>query len=383
MHPTPQTIISCSTLRLPALKLPDAEGLPLARDWTLSMALDRLLRTTTGSNTPGKEQEILVPSPWAASELDITRAALLLTWVGSRLLRRLKLGPSDAASIPDARLALSMEETVFGCMKVFMLEHGLSDSMEEKAEDGQEVFRDPTVSALMHDLLQPFTFGSEHSDSATSLNGAETLETTAQSFLRSDTPFYQFYTDFVTLYDSISFSDQLFARLLIPPISMRYPLDYRKLLWNDFGHVMKGIRVPVSQVLGSDIRDYLFPVEGDPEVLGAYLRALFQRGGGMEANSFVRLVAVHHVASNIWNNLPGSEEERAKKLLLAVIQQGSQDITKDVLRYRQATETCLLPPDCYSLNNDYEWRRERHDKIQSLCGNGISERVAGVFDLPS
>jgi len=49
---------------------------------------------------------------------------------------------------------MTREETVFGCMKVFMLEHEQpqNDSMEE-------VFRDTAVAKFMDELIAPFALG--------------------------------------------------------------------------------------------------------------------------------------------------------------------------------------------------------------------------------
>ncbi|GAW04792.1 cytoplasmic protein [Lentinula edodes] len=81
---------------------------------------------------------------------------------------------------------------------------------------------------------------------------------------------------------------------------MLYAADYRKLLWNDYSHVLRGIRVEVDDVIAGagGIEQWLYPVETAPDVLGAYLRALIKYGEGVQG--FLRLLAVHHVAANIW-----------------------------------------------------------------------------------
>ena len=61
----------------------------------------------------------------------------------------------------------------------------------------------------------------------------------------------------------------------------------------------------LSYVVTGSIAEYLWPVETDAEVVGAYLRALVK--GSLEG--FVRLVAVHHTACNIWPDLGSSGEE--------------------------------------------------------------------------
>ena len=156
----------------------------------------------------------------------------------------------------------------------------------------------------------------------------------ARRFLGSAVPFYQWYTDLVTLYDGVSFAHPLFARLLLPPLSMRYPADYRRFLWADFGQAVRTVRTPPGDVVTGSIAEYLWPAEGDAEVVGAYLRALVR--GALEG--FLRVVAVHHVACNIWPDLrgegaaggrgEGGGEERARKLLRAVVDQGGLEVVR-------------------------------------------------------
>jgi RNA polymerase II-associated protein 1 len=125
-------------------------------------------------------------------------------------------------------------------------------------------------------------------------------EKAATRFLSASVPssFYQSYTDFVALRRFISFSlpFKLFGRLLLYPTSMRYAPDYRKHLWCDFNlHLVKTI-----QVLSSDVRRYLYPIETDPQILGSNLSSLLQ--GRLQ--DVMRWIALH-VAANIWSDIPG------------------------------------------------------------------------------
>lgn len=353
---TPASISTTTSLRVPA---PVAEGptrattsLPLNRDWMFS-PLDHLLRSG--------QSEVFssLPSSWDFSETEMVRATVLLAKVHREilLLHGLQI------------FALSREETIFSCMKVFMLEHG-----QQQDTSAEEVFRDTVVGRLMEDLLAPFTFVAALSLPAPRPEGPS-LEEVGTSFLGSGTPFYQYYTDFVGLYDSISFGHPLFSRLLLPPLAMRYPTDYRKCLWADFHQIVRTIKTPLEAVVSADIREYLWPIETDPEIISAYLRALAK---GATQGPFVHLVAVHHVACNIWSDLGHVVVgEKAVRLLQAIVLQASPAVIKDVAAYHQTMEKLVLPPACFEgLDEAKESRRA----LVQLAGSAVRDRLGSLLD---
>lgn len=364
--PTPESIQLCTTQCLPANCLPSTSsrrarfGLPLARDWP-SIALDHLLRSGTSPILTNPES---VPNDWNASETELVQASLSLM---HHLRNRL-----TASELPE--FALGLEHSVFACMKVFMLEHN-----QHQNDSNEEVFRDTTVGKLMDMLLKPFTLGNRPSESKTT-QSAINLEVVAKGFLGAGTPFYQFYTDFVALYDAISFSHGTFARLLIPPTSMLYEPDYRKLLWGDYGHTLRTIQTPIDDVLTPSLRPYLWPPEKDAEMLGWYLRALVK----WPLVGFTRLIAVHHVACNIWPDLQKGEEgqpvrdKRSRMLLVALANQANYDVVKDVVRYVQDQSTLqdVIPPACYKCQ---ELQVERLTFVRTMGESRILEIMEKIF----
>ncbi|KAI0329043.1 hypothetical protein GY45DRAFT_1305696 [Cubamyces sp. BRFM 1775] len=356
---TPQSISIASTQRLPPLSAltPNErrdQPLPIARDWLFS-PLDHLLRSG--------ESEVFknLPSSWDASEAEVVRATLLLVRVSQEVLKFHQLGS----------FLMTREEVAFGCMKVFMLEHG-----QQQSDSQEEVFRDSIVERFMADLLAPFSASASAKTLKTpppSIHTSDSIDTVAKRFLGSAVPFYQWYTDFIGLYDSISFAHPLFARLLLPPLSMRYPVDYRKYLWADFNHVMRTIRVPPEAVITGSIAEYLWPVETDAEVIGAYLRALVK--GPLDG--FVRLVAVHHVACRVWPDLGSDGEEKAQKLLRAVVDQGGHEVVREIVLYRQNREgTIMLPPVCFEQQGG--WRSSRLE-FAGKCGADVRQRLKNLL----
>jgi RNA polymerase II-associated protein 1 len=355
--PTPHSIKSATTQRLSSPSALRKVGLPLNRDWTLT-PFDHLLRS--GDSAVFKA----LPISWNASEVEITRASLFLTKITQEALRRFSLTHS----------ILSREEAEFGCMKVFMLENG-----QPQNDSAEEVFRDGIVERFMEDILRPYVYGGPSRLIATVSSARhEDLEKVAARFLGASVPFYQYYTDFVALYDAISFTHPLFARLLLPPTSMRYASDYRKHLWCEFNHLIKNIRVLPEQVLSSDIKEYLYPIETDPQILGSYLKSLLQEG----LQDFMRWVALHHVSANIWPDFQEDKEivneERASTLFKAVVIQGNVDVVREVVQYQQSRATeLLLPPSCF--DNPSEVVVSRLECVMRWMGQNTVDRLKGLL----
>jgi len=261
-------------------------------------------------------------------------------------------------------------EVVFGCMKVFMLEQGVGTG------EGEEVFRDQEVGALMSDLLAPFTY-SHLSSTSQDEDVDPHLEKAAAHFLGPKTPFYQYYTDFLALY-AATFPHPVFFSLLLPPTSQAYALDYRLLLWRDYSSVLKTITVQPGYVLvgRKGLGEWLWPVERDSTMLRAYLGVL--KEGGVDG--FARLIAIHHIAANIWPEISPVDStydtDRASKLLKAILDMGA-DVVNEILRYQQDAKAPLLPPKCYEL----ERKKERAECVGQLLGDEIRTRLRSLLEL--
>ncbi|KAF5360496.1 hypothetical protein D9756_004926 [Leucocoprinus leucothites] len=351
LRSTPESIAISSTLRLPMLPQRTKFGLPFNKDWVFT-PMNHLLRSA--------DSEVFkqLPAGWDSSEAEITRATLFFSKLSRETLKRFSL----------SQLSISREEAIFGCMRVFMLEHGQPDN-----DSTGEVFRDPVVERLMAQTLEPYSY-----QNAVTQDPLLTcsLENVATGFLGESTPFFQMYTDFVGLYDAISFSESTFARLLLPPTSMRYAPDYRKHLWDDFGHIVKTIRTPCDQVLSSDLREYLHPTENDSQLIGAFLRALLKE----PLQGFVRLIAVHHIASSIWPDLreEGSSEARAEKLIKAITVQGNIDVVREIVTYRQTPSGAIwVPPVCFEFVSEVAGTRLAW--VTALGDGAMVSRVEGLL----
>lgn len=253
-------------------------GLPIRPDWPF-VALDDLLH----SGNANVFNSGSLPSTWDFSEIDIVRSTLQLA------VRLLDKG-MPAVSSADVWLALS---------KVFLLEDDQSSGRYSGAATGKDLYSDasiePLIGALVYiaDKLAEYNSGSLE-DASVQAGGPQAS-------------YYEVYTDLIGLYDSISFGNPNFARVILVATAMKYPRDYRRLLWSDYAHMLKSIRIgnadaPAAPAKENRILGYLYPLERDSEILGRYAHALAS-GTITSAQEFLYTVALHHVAGALWSSI--------------------------------------------------------------------------------
>lgn len=290
--PRPDYLKATSTLRSsspPGDNARKGPGLPLSSPWFF-FPLDELLHSATSMALAQ------TPPDWDPSELHLVRAILILAEI--RLAQDF-----ETAKVSRSELLLNL-------MKVFMLEHGQQTPTNQSETD---LFRDPIISKSLKSLIS-LTLSPRPPESTTSpLN----LEQACLSFLGSETPFFQWYTDFLALYESISFSDHAFTQLLLPPLAMTYPVDYRRLFWSENTSILRGIRLQKDEIPLEDPRGievYFEPVEEDQNVLDGMIRAAARRW--LREGTFLHEVAVHHLSSSLWGD---GEESVRKGLMVGVL----------------------------------------------------------------
>ncbi|KAI9636872.1 putative cytoplasm protein [Dioszegia hungarica] len=305
------------TLRGPAPPSSDETGrlppgLPLRPEWFFH-PIDELLHS---ADSAALQQ---APADWTPSELEIVRSTLVFL--------RLALA---------CGYRLDRSALLFGMMKVYMLEHQ-TGGMVNTGES--ELFRDDVVKECLGNLLSGMTVGSGASPSSIPSSASAPrggLETASTSFLGLE-PFYQFYTDLVALFENASFGDSTFAQILLPPLSMRYPSDYRKVIWSN-PNVLRLLRtsvknVPLESPGGEDALRALYePVENDPEVLSAYGQAVV-RGWVKPNQEFMWGVAIYHLRAFFAQPDGGGQVEtggdktveQEKEVALARLRKGLRD----------------------------------------------------------
>ena len=326
-----------STLRQPVEQ--SRPGLPLSPDWVFS-PLNELLSSAT---SPAFQQ---APLDWNPSELDIVRATLILA--------QLSHPPLDRSSI------------LLNLMKIFMLEHGQQSALTSDSD----IFRDSTVSLALSALLTPLTQPTNGHDPA-----SIGLEDVAKSFLGNDVPFFQFYSDFLALYESISFSHAPFAQLLLPPLAMSYPVDYRKLLWTEQSTALRAIHTKIDEVpleLGS-ISVFLVPGERDPDVLAGYTRALIRGWVTETMTEFLFRVATHHLADLFWGTVEKGDglDSLRVSLLVALLASANDAVLRRLLELdlHRSSELCVV---------DDEEQGARMGIVAMLAGPKAFHRITSL-----
>ena len=299
--PRPDYLKATSTLRPAPLKSQKERrgpGLPLGHDWIFS-PLDELLHSATSAALAQ------TPPDWDPSELDLVRATLMLAQI------RISHDPAEEAT--TTRQGMSRSDLLLNLMKVFMLEHGQQTPTNHSETD---LFRDPVISQYISALLSRTT--STCPTSVSELR-SKSLEEACISFLGPETPFFQWYSDFLALYESISFGDQSFTQLLLAPLAMNYAVDYRQIFWDEHTPILRGMSIQSSQVPLEDPRGltvFYEPVETDGRVLDGMVRAAGK--GWLREGTFMRDIAIHHLGSAIWSIEHGDEGVQ-KRLLVGVL----------------------------------------------------------------
>ncbi|KAF9231921.1 hypothetical protein BU15DRAFT_67920 [Melanogaster broomeanus] len=391
LRPTPESVPRSSTLHLPGPSTTGGAGedmqkakagLPLPRDW-LTSPLTHLLRSGTSPVFR------TLPTSWAASEVDVVRAMLGLLYAARRVLVDHDLG----------EFVLGPAEVLFAGMRVCMLEHGVVGGNVSAGNGGiemDEVFRDEAVEKLMKLLLAPYT---PHAASSSSSSLTLTLTSPPvspseaaplpklipQTFLElaSPLPPANRHSTLPVLYGPrcAVLSCVVWApglRCIAPPaardavcggLSAASVVRERGRGWRRWRDVLRSVTVGAEGVVCTElgwegwdgnirepnVREYMYPIERDGRLLGA-------TGTGLLA-----LLAVHHVACAIWEDLKAQaptrdtsairagEVEVGAKLLRMVLGRGDDSTVREVLLYRQSPRGAFVwPPACYKGGRDWD-----------------------------
>ena len=350
--------------------------LPIAPDWPFT-PIDELLHSGTSGAFRKLGEHASIPDSNELpelSELDVVRATLVFAGAFRQANRTVG--------------GFSHTHVLFAGMKLIMLEQGSRDDTSSK-----EIFRDAFVSDSLLTLLTETRQLGQLRGTSDDVVKSQTLEMVSARFLGTATPFYQFYSDFVGLYDAISFSDPLFASLLLPPLAMNYPVDYRKLLWTDYNHVLRTVRTDASHPAILDLTAFLWPIEKDTQLVDAYISALCQRPGS--PHGLLRDIAVHHVAYHMWPDLRVSNDATyipslqstetrdsaittpaalvdmavwAKRLFLLAT--ASNDVVCDVILYNRSPGSLSRTEELSS-----ELRAERMERVALYGGKALEGRL--------
>lgn len=104
--------------------------------------------------------------------------------------------------------------------------------------------------------------------------------------------FENLYLLFVDHFEGTSYGDNTFGALLMVPLSQKYNLQWRRLVWSEHVSAMRFIQCTEQQLIGS-LDDYLYPVETDVAMLKYYHQAV--HSVPFAEHSLPRRIAEHHL----------------------------------------------------------------------------------------
>ncbi|CBQ67916.1 conserved hypothetical protein [Sporisorium reilianum SRZ2] len=291
-----------------------ASGLPIRADWPL-LALDDLLHS---ANTAVFNRPDNLEAGWKPSELDMVRASLQLAVAVFRSLllrsQSTSADSDDGSAKAEASAILSSlpsaEQVLLGVMKVFMLEKDQPDMFTDKNAagikqqkptgvlTGRDLFRDATISSELTSLLDIAEQLIILRRTSTTMSST-TLDAWTSRTYGGGMSFYQFFTDLVGLWDSVSFGDANFARTVMSVANAGgggvlegahgVALDFRQLVWNDYSDSLRSL--PAARVPGW----LLEWADRDEDMLEHYCRYLAGAEAAAARMSMAWQIAAHHV----------------------------------------------------------------------------------------
>lgn len=364
-----------------------ASGLPLRADWPL-LALDDLLHS---GNTAVFNRPDNLAADWKPSELEMVRASLRLAVVVFRALLQYSglattEGPGGGGEAPmtmEARATLSSlpspEQILLGVMKVFMLEKDQPDTFTDKNSTGasqqkptgsitgRDLFRDSAISSELTSLLDiadELVELRQHHRNEVAMSSV-TLDEWTESTYGSGMSFYQFFTDLVGLWDSVSFGDANFARVVMTIANAGcvggvfdgahgVAVDFRRLIWNAYSDSLRSM--PATPVAGWLLRW----TDTDIDMLEHYCRYLVSTAEMTAARqSIAWQIAAHHVGAALRslgadateNSTEDQEKwsKRIESIFTSLVAAKGVSLLRELLKASSASESDILEGDLQQL----------------------------------
>lgn len=350
-----------------------ASGLPIRADWPL-LALDDLLHS---GNTAVFNRPDNLEADWKPSELDMVRASLRLA---VNVFQTLLQSPRDGVdkeplTLESSAMLCSLpspEQILLGVMKVFMLEKDQPDTFTDKSPagasrqkqtgvlTGHDLFRDSSISSDLTPLLD---IADELVELRQRYGGASlssvTLDAWTAATYGGGMSFYQFFTDLVGLWDSVSFGDANFARIVMTVANAGcggvfegehgIAVDFRRLIWNDYSDSLRSIpptKAPKWLLGWKDM---------DVDMLEHYCRYLASAAEMPKAReSIAWQIASHHVGAvtrSLKADKAGKEAsmKRVGSILRSLVTAKGEGLLREVLAVSASTNDASSMDDVDGL----------------------------------
>nr|CAB3265684.1 RNA polymerase II-associated protein 1-like [Phallusia mammillata] len=202
---------------------------------------------------------------------------------------------------------------------------------------GSDIFLEPTVHGLLSTLFGFYCSNCEVLDFEAPIAGL--------------TSFFDFYTSLLEQFEAVSYGDKLFSSVVLLPLAQSCYAKYKLALWSQHRDSLRVITLNTDQTLL--LRSaYLQPLERSTQVLYAYIHAIAGGYCQYERNPFLYQIAVHHIASFIFQRTLVTEMTIRRKMLNVVESVKDELFRKHILRYDISAE---IPNRFESLNYLPAW----------------------------
>ncbi|KAJ3154049.1 RNA polymerase II associated protein 1 [Geranomyces michiganensis] len=184
---------------------------------------------------------------------------------------------------------------------------------------GHEIFARKDVGTLMDTLLRRCSVNGDDSWHRCNLEQA----------CGGRTRFYQLYKSLIEQFAAASFGDPVFARYLLLPLSMRYPVDFRELFWSELYELLPIFALDAKDVVAAGrFADYFEPLETEEQILLLYIRSLADGKVAASTTPFLYEVAAHHVSGLLREIGDNTEKSRLCKQAADVLGPANVELLK-------------------------------------------------------
>lgn len=140
--------------------------------------------------------------------------------------------------------------------------------------------------------------------------------------------------EIVTEYSSTSYGNPLFTDFILIYLQMQHSPDFRKIIWNELGSVLKLVFPSKNFQLSLDA--FFYPIESDSSVIQSIVSSF--SNPWYISNFFLRKIAIHHLAGTLFEDFGFDGTLTAIKTLSdwnkqTIYSQIPQELKNEILYY--------------------------------------------------
>ncbi|KAG0151910.1 hypothetical protein CROQUDRAFT_71224 [Cronartium quercuum f. sp. fusiforme G11] len=237
------------------------------------------------------------------------------------------------------------------------------DGQQENILGIGSIFEDEVTCRLIARFVSPFQLQSRVSNATSPVSNPKLDTARTGPFTKEDEmELYSILTDILGIYDSSSFGNHTFSMLLIPFFDMRHSIDFRRLLFRDYAHILTHLKVGFMDVMVLDKNElelecYLYPLETNEDMILLFGQMLSIKSNlERDEQPFLYFYLLHHVTSylclrweslfeekekakerlELWNKKDKEEEFKIQiRLFKLILSECDDEVYQDVLKYQK------------------------------------------------